>query len=73
MAVVKFFTSDSNLIWYAMEFDGEDTFFGLIFGQEKELGYFSLTELKAAKGPLGPSIERDLYFEPTKISALRGH
>ena len=32
MAQVKFFTPDSNLTWYASEFDGEDIFFGLVSG-----------------------------------------
>jgi len=32
LAQVKFFTPDSNWIWYASEFDGEDIFFGLVSG-----------------------------------------
>ena len=31
-AVVKFFTPDAGWTWYASEFDGEDTFFGLVVG-----------------------------------------
>jgi len=53
IAHVKFFTPDSNWTWYATEFDGEDTFFGLVDGHEKELGYFSLAELKSVRGGLG--------------------
>jgi hypothetical protein len=60
--VVKFFTPDSSWTWYATEFDGEDTFFGLVDGHEKELGYFSLKELESARGPMGLAIERDLHF-----------
>ncbi len=56
--VVKFFTPRSNWTWYATEFDGKDTFFGLVEGFEVEMGYFSLSELES----LGPAIERDLYF-----------
>ena len=41
IAPVKFFTPDSNCTWYASEFDGEDTFFGLVSGFEVELEYFS--------------------------------
>ena len=70
IAYVKFFTPDSNWIWYATEFDGEDTFFGLVDGFEKELGYFSLSELESVKGPLGLKIERDLYFKPTTLEEL---
>ena len=65
-AIVKFFTPFSNWTWYATEFDGEDTFFGLVDGFDKELGYFSLSELES----LGPKVERDLWFNPTPLSRL---
>ncbi len=71
LAQVKFFTPDSNWTWYASEFDGEDIFFGLVVGFEIELGYFSLSELEAARGPLGLPIERDRYFEPTTLRQLK--
>ena len=64
----KFFTPDSQWTWYAVEFDGEDLFFGLVIGFEKEFGYFRLSELKSAKGPMGLAIERDLYFKPKPLS-----
>ena len=67
-AVVKFFTPDSNWTWYATEFDGEDTFFGLVDGHERELGYFSLKELEAVRGAFGLPVERDRWFKPTPIS-----
>ena len=70
IAYIKFFTHDSNWTWYVTEFDGKDTFFGLVDGFEKELGYFSLSELKSVKGPLGLKIERDLYFVPTTLEEL---
>ena len=70
LAVAKFFTPDSNWTWYAVEFDGKDTFFGLVEGFESEYGYFSLSELESARGPLGLPIERDLYFEPTLLVEL---
>jgi len=70
LAQVKFFTPDSNWTWYACEFDGEDTFFGLVSGFEVELGYFSLKELQVARGPLGLQIERDLDFEPKTLKEL---
>jgi len=70
VAVVKFFTPDSNWTWYATEFDGEDLFFGLVDGFEKELGYFSLSELKSVKGALGLPIERDIYFKPKTLKEL---
>jgi len=70
-ALVKFFTPDSNWTWYASEFDGEDTFFGLVSGFEVELGYFSLSELESVHGPLGLPIERDKFFEPTSLRELQ--
>ena len=69
MAVVKFFDPFSGWTWYASEFDGQDTFFGVVIGHERELGYFSLSELESVK--LGKSdvgrIERDLYFSPIPL------
>jgi len=70
MAQVKFFTPDSSWTWYATEFDGEDIFFGLVVGQEVELGYFSLSELLSVRGPLGLPVERDLYFVPKPLNEL---
>ncbi len=70
VAVVKFFTPDSNWTWYATEFDGEDLFFGLVDGFEKEIGYFRLSELKSVKGALGLPIERDMYFKPKSLKEL---
>ncbi|MEI7579144.1 MAG: DUF2958 domain-containing protein [bacterium] len=70
VAVVKFFTPDSNWTWYATEFDGEDLFFGLVDGFEKELGYFRLSELQSVKGALGLPIEGDRYFKPTPLKEL---
>lgn len=70
-AYVKFFTPDSSWSWYVMEYDKEQQLcFGLVDGLEKELGYFNLQELEEIKGPLGLSVERDIYFEPTKIKEL---
>lgn len=66
-AIVKFFSPVSSWRWYASEFDGEDTFFGLVDGFETELGYFSLSELESVKLPMGLSIERDLYWEPKTL------
>ena len=68
VAQVKFFTPDSSWTWWASEFDGENTFFGLVDGFEKELGYFSLSELESVRGPMGLPIERDLYFDPKPLS-----
>lgn len=68
---VKFFTPDSSWTWYATEFDGDDVFFGLVDGHERELGYFSLVELRSVRGPLGLSIERDDAFVPAPIAVVQ--
>lgn len=73
LAKVKYFTPDSNWTWYASEFDGEDSFFGLVSGFEVELGYFSLQELKEICGPMGLPIERDLHFEPKTLKELMNY
>lgn len=70
IAYIKFFTPDSSWTWYVTEFDGIDTFFGLVDGFEKELGYFSLKELESIRGQLGLKIERDLHYKPTEIGGL---
>jgi len=70
VAIVKFFTPDSNWTWYATEFDGDDLFFGLVEGFEKEIGYFRLSELQSVKGALGLPIERDMYFKPKTLKEL---
>ena len=70
VAPVKFFTPDSSWTWYPVEWDGEDLFFGLVDGLVKEMGYFSLSELQAIRGPMGLPIERDLYWRPRKICEI---
>ena len=63
---VKFFTPDAQWTWYVVEGeeqeDGDFLFFGLVDGFEKELGYFTLNQLKEVRGGLGLPIERDMYF-----------
>ena len=71
---IKFFTPDSNWTWYVTEGSPEDDdfiFFGYVIGFEKEWGYFALSELTAARGPLGLPIERDLYFKPAPVSQVK--
>ena len=69
--VCKFFFPAFHWTWYAIEFEGKDTFYGFVDGDFPELGYFSLSELKATKDKLGLFIERDRYFEPCRLSELR--
>lgn len=47
--------------------------FGYVHGFEDELGYFSLREMEAIRGPhpmQGLGIERDLYFRPARLSEV---
>jgi hypothetical protein len=85
MVMCKFFTPDAGWTWYAIEGSWVDAngyydtdkpkvdflFFGLVSGLEVELGYFSLSELTSIRGGLGLPVERDLYFEPTQLSAIK--
>ena len=85
MVVIKFFTPDAGWTWYAIEGSPVDengyydtqkakvdfVFFGLVSGLEVELGYFALSELTSARGPFGLPVERDLYFEPTRLSEVK--
>jgi hypothetical protein len=78
--VVKFFDPQGRWKWYAYEGSPVDEngqmlddktavgadflFFGLVHGDEDELGYFSLTELSAIRRPpFGLGIERDKYWD----------
>lgn len=70
----KFFASRSNWTWFVIEGeeqdDGDWLFFGLVFGFEEELGYFTLRELESAVGPFGPMVERDKHFKPKPLSEV---
>ena len=68
---VKLFTPDSSWTWYITEFDGEDTCFGYVVGFESEMGYFLLSDITCARGKLGLPVERDLFFTPCPLSAVR--
>ncbi|RKY09404.1 MAG: hypothetical protein DRP56_02680 [Planctomycetota bacterium] len=79
IAYVKYFTPSSNWTWFALSgepiLDGtgkevEFQFFGLVFGHDKELGYFNLSELEEVRGPMGLPIERDLHFKPKMLAEI---
>jgi len=85
IAVVKFFTPDSNWTWYATEGSAVDAngfmdtdrpkvdflFFGLVDGEDQELGYFSLNELTQIRGSLGLPVERDLHWKPKTLREIQ--
>jgi len=65
--LVKFFNPCGAGTWYVLEAekqeDGDWNFFGLADLHEKELGYFTLSELQSVRLPFGLRIERDMYFD----------
>jgi hypothetical protein len=64
--VVKLFTPDANATWLLTELDPEDAdrAFGLcdLGLGSPELGYVSVAELAALRGPMGLPVERDQHF-----------
>ena len=72
MVPAKFFAPWGNWTWYATEYDpSERLCFGLVDGNEVELGYFSLDELATVKGPFGLTIERDLHWTAKPLREVR--
>jgi len=71
IAKLKFFTPFGGWYWYAVEFDGQDLFYGLVFGPYVELGYFSLRELEVARDSKGLPVERDLSFQPLSLREIK--
>lgn len=69
---VKLFTPWTSFTWYLTEYDSaEKLAFGYTQnGSEGELGYISISELEAIRGPGGLRVERDLYFEPCKLQDI---
>jgi hypothetical protein len=85
LVVCKFFTPDAGWTWFVIEGSPVDEdgyydtakekvdfiFFGLVCGHEVELGYFSLSELERVRGPWKLPVERDLHFQPTRLSKVK--
>lgn len=71
VAVCKFFLQ--GYTWYVLEAQkrtNDYLFFGIVDGQSKEYGYFTLSQLQSLRGRWGLTVERDIYFEPTKVKDL---
>tara|TARA_R100000656_G_scaffold121158_1_gene95923 strand:+ start:1285 stop:1608 length:324 start_codon:yes stop_codon:yes gene_type:complete len=72
MPYLKLFNPCGAATWLISEYDKET---GLLYGLcdlglgFPELGYVSLEEIKAVKGPFGIGIERDMGFRPNKTLA----
>lgn len=88
LAIAKYFISSGRGTWYVLEAEkmGEDDyhFFGYVKSPMDplfdEYGSFTLKELESIKIPIqigdiligNIEIERDLYFEPTRMSEIIG-
>jgi len=71
--ICKFFHPLSNMTWYAIEGEpsgGDFIFFGWVYSDFPELGYFSLNEMQDVK-VMGLGIERDLHFPPKRLSEVK--
>lgn len=70
----KFFTPWANWTWYVFEGEkqanGDWEFFGLVDGNEKEVGYFMLSQLTEIRGPAGLRVERDRHFDNKTVADL---
>ncbi len=69
-AQAKIVDHASHWRWYVIEWDGENTCYGLILTSGfAVVGQFTLTELEALQGP-EPSLRCDPEFQPCKVSDL---
>lgn len=70
--VAKFFNPCGSWTWYLLNQDPADPdyLWGIVSGNEVEMGSFSLSELQGFKGPLGIGIERDRWFKPMNAKEL---
>ena len=84
MVICKFFHPLSHWTWYAYEGSSVDengyydtdqekvdfVFFGWVYGDFPELGYFSLSELESVT-VMGLGMELDLHFTPMRLSEVK--
>lgn len=69
-ALLKFVSPENDPIWYAVEFDGEDLFYGLIVDDKIELCYFSLQELETAEKVYGFPVDTDDEYVPQSLREI---
>lgn len=84
MVICKFFHPLTSTTWYAIEGSPVDAdgyydtdkekvdflFFGWVYSDFPELGYFSLSEMNDVK-VMGLGMERDLHFRPKRLSEVK--
>lgn len=77
-AIIKYFSLSSKATWYVLEsekIDDDYLFFGYIVSpissDFNELGYFRLSEFEQLNKKYKGEIERDLYFTPKTLDAIK--
>lgn len=75
IVVAKLFDPCGSATWYLTEYNPMDRIaFGYVTGlTADEYGYVSLVELEGIERPYGLTIERDLYFQPKRLSECVNH
>ncbi|MEP7167729.1 MAG: DUF2958 domain-containing protein [Candidatus Woesebacteria bacterium] len=71
LVMCRYFLPMTKWEWFVTEFDGTSEFFGYVVGQYTELGYFTLNDLRTARGPFGFQVERDCSFTPAPLSKIK--
>lgn len=74
-ALVKFLCPDLSWRWYIIEYDGDNTFFGIVMAGEQAIaGQFTLSELESLEFPGSDNdesgVEFDEHFRPTTLREL---
>ena len=74
-AFAKFLCPDLSWRWYIIEYDGENTFFGIIMAGEQAIaGEFTLSELESLEfsgiNNDKSGVEFDKHFQPTTLREL---
>lgn len=73
MVYVRYF-SITGWEWFVVEMDQTNgVCYGWVKGFDNELGYFNLNEMEPImKDGVFVAVERDLYFEPKRLSEIMG-
>ena len=70
-AAMVFWQPDGSTAWYAAEYDGKDTYFGVVSVNGKtELRQFTRTEIDSARGILGLPAELDYWYTPQPLQDI---
>jgi hypothetical protein len=69
LLICKYYMPLNKWVWYPIEFDGEDTFFGYVVGDNPELGYFTLSKLERITEAYG--LIRDDKYQSTRLSEVK--